>query len=372
MKNMHINWILAALMLFCGVTTTMAQNNSSWMNLMQQTVNNSWTCEAIKRAADKSGKPLPEQCSYLNNRSSGNKSSSSSSKTSSTNNTARITGKFTPTARAESFEQIAASISDVAEERQLIAQTAAVMKSTMEEEYAARGWKNNVAGAVTFFTASMLTVYYDEEPSEDIKNAIFDVYNTAPEFASASNKDKQDLYNALITYSGMPLLFYIKGKQDGDDRTVQQAKALAKHNLKTLLKAEPESLESLMSLNAPNGVSFQVTNKPQKPETQAAASASINARYSCVRLVSKNGTTVFEPAGLGFTIAGSNYSVVSGTGGKTSTNGGITQFSGGRLNGWRGETRSNSTGTYLFFRSNFTDVRPNESAKFGDIQCYSQ
>lgn len=220
------------------------------MNLMQQTVNNSWTCEAIKRAADKSGKPLPEQCSYLNRGSAGKSSSSgsssASSKTTTAGNTPKVTGKFTPVAGAESFEQIAASISSVAQEKQLIAQTAAVMKSTMEEQYAARGWKNNVAGAVTFFTVSMLTVYYDQEPSEDIQNAIFDVYNTAPEFASASNKDKQALYNALLTYSGMPLLFYLKGKQEGNEETVRQAKALAKHNLKTLLQAEPESLAPLL------------------------------------------------------------------------------------------------------------------------------
>lgn len=367
-KSIVITFVVFQISALSGL----AQNNSSWMNLMQQTVNNSWTCEAIKRAADKSGKPLPEQCAYLQKGSSGNKSSASSSRPSSTNSSVRATGKFTPVAGAESFEQIAASISDVEQEKQMIAQTASVMKSTMEEQYTARGWKNNVAGAVTFFTTSMLTVYYEKEPSDDIKNAIFDVYNTAPEFASASNKDKQNLYNALLTYSGMPLLFYLKGKQEGNEGLVQQAKSLAKLNLKTLLKADPESLESLVSLNVPNSASFQATDKPIKPETQATASASINAKYSCVRLVSKNGTTVFEPAGLGFTIAGSNYSAVSGTGGKTSTNGGITQFSGGRLNGWRGETRSNSTGTYLFFRSNFTDVRPNESAKFGDVQCYKQ
>jgi hypothetical protein len=219
------------------------------MNLMQQTVNNSWTCEAIKRAADKSGKPLPEQCAYLNTRSTGTSSSSASSSsrpTASSAKTAPVTGKFTPAAGAESFEQIAATISDVAQEKQLIAQTAAVMKSTMEEQYAARGWKNNVAGAVTFFTVSMLTVYYEKEPSDEIKNAIFDTYNTAPEFASASNKDKQNLYSALLTYSGMPLLFYLKGKQEGNEGTVQQAKALAKHNLKTLLKADPESLAPLL------------------------------------------------------------------------------------------------------------------------------
>lgn len=364
---------LVAVVILTSALSAFAQSNSSWMNLMQQTVNNSWTCEAIKRAAEKSGKPLPEQCAYLNKRSTGNSSSSASSSSKSTtsrSNTAPITGKFTPVAGAESFKQIAASISDVEQEKQLIAQTAAVMKSTMEEQYAARGWKNNVAGAVTFFTVSMLTVYYEKEPSETVTNAIFDVYNTAPEFAAASNKDKQDLYNALLTYSGMPLLFYLKGKQEGNEATVQQAKALAKHNLKTVLRADPERLAPLMQGDSTGSYDTGAA-APQRVATKTP-SASVDARYSCMRLVSRNGATVFEPAGLGFTIQGSNYSVVSGTGGKVATTGGITEFSGGRLSKWRGEIRSNSTGTYMFFRSNATEVRLGESAKFGDVQCYRQ
>jgi hypothetical protein len=111
------------------------------------------------------------------------------------------------------------------------------------------------------------------------------------------------------------------------------------------------------------------TSAPQKVAAKVPSS-SADGKYSCVRLMSRNGTTVFEPAGLGFTIQGTNYSVVSGTGGKAATSGSVTEFAGGRLDKWRGEIRSNSTGTYLFFRSNATEIRLGESAKFGDIQCY--
>jgi hypothetical protein len=44
----------------------------------------------------------------------------------------------------------------------------------------------------------------------------------------------------------MPLLFYIDGKQRGDAAQVQKAKALAAHNFKTALQADPESMSALM------------------------------------------------------------------------------------------------------------------------------
>lgn len=359
--------------LFClfAVTTASAQWSTynpfqSQNNLLvNRAIGNAIVCDSFKKA----GKKLPPEC---NNRTS--QTSSSRSGTASTNSAQQpsvSTGKFNPGTGADSFEKIAASISDDPQERQLLIQVANTMNSTLEEQYGARGWKNNVAGAVTFFTISMLTVYYDKEPSEAVQNAIFDSFNTAPEFSTASNKDKQSLYNSLILYSGMPLLVYLDGKQKGNDPLVQKAKELARLNFKTLLKADPESLGDLMSLNISASVSSQPTTSSQTGNA-VASSASVNAKYSCQRLTSRNGSAVYEPAGLGFTIAGSTYSVVSGTGGKVSTSSGVTQFSGGKLNGWRGEMRSNSTGTYLFFRLNFTEVRAGESVKFGDIQCYRQ
>lgn len=369
-KTMNRIFALFVLFLFLGASTADAQWNSynpfqTHNNLLvNNAIGNAIVCDSFRKA----GKRLPAECANRSSQTNGSRSGTTGS--TAAQRPLAVTGKFTPTAGAESFEMIAANISDDPSEKQLLVQVANAMNSTIEQEYGAKGWKNNVAGAVTFFVASMLTVYYDKEPSAAVQDAIFDSFNTAPEFAAASNKDKQGLYNSLIVFSGMPLVFYIDGKRKGDDDQVQKAKALAKHNFKTLLKAEPELLRDLMSINV-STIESSDTTAPQNGNVTAALGP-IDAEYSCVKLTSKNGNAVYEPAGLSFTIAGSSYSVVSGTGGRVKVSGGITQFSGGRLNGWRGEMRSNSTGSYLFFRVNFTDVRPGESVKFGDIQCYQQ
>ena len=104
----------------------------------------------------------------------------------------------------------------------------------------------------------------------------------------------------------------------------------------------------------------------------AATSGSLNARYSCLKLAYRNGSSVYDPAGLGFTVSGGSYSVVGGTGGKVLTGNDSVEFSGGRLNGYRGEIRDNNGKLYIFFRVNFTEIRRNESIRFGDMQCYRQ
>lgn len=118
--------------------------------------------------------------------------------------------------------------------------------------------------------------------------------------------------------------------------------------------------------------SSSTANSGGTMESASRASNSLDARYSCLKMAWRSGATMFDPAGLGFTISGSSYSVVGGTGGRVSRNGEDIIFSGGRLNGYRGEMRSYSDKTYILFRVDFTQVRRGESGRMGDLQCYRQ
>lgn len=129
----------------------------------------------------------------------------------------------------------------------------------------------------------------------------------------------------------------------------------------------------LPKLKATDGADRSSLSSSASNEMNAAEpSGSISAKYSCLKLVSRNGTSVYEPAGLGFAIRGNSYSVVGGTGGKVVAGSDVVEFFGGRLNGYRGERRNNNGKPYIFFRVKFTEVRPNDSIKFGDMQCYRQ
>src|SRR5690606_29586283 len=101
---------------------------------------------------------------------------------------------------------------------------------------------------------------------------------------------------------------------------------------KMILKIDPEDISWPFGTNAPGA-------STDRPSTSAVdrpddSFGSVNARYSCLKLAYRNGASVYDPAGLGFTIKGNIYSVVGGTGGKVAVDGDVISFSGGRLNGY--------------------------------------
>jgi hypothetical protein len=156
-------------------------------------------------------------------------------------------GKFRPDASAQMIAKISDSLGDSAEEKALLKQVIDGVKAAFEKETSAKGWKNNIAGAVTFFLITTSTIYHDaEEPSPEVSKAIYDAVTIAvdevPEFATATNKDKQATYDLLIGFAAIPLATYAEGKQNGSAETVEVARKLSGELIRLVLKTEPDKV----------------------------------------------------------------------------------------------------------------------------------
>ncbi len=156
-------------------------------------------------------------------------------------------GVFRPDATVDTGKALADALGDTAEEKALIKQIYAATKAVYEKESAARGWKNNIAGGLTFFTATAMTVYQDaEEPNDEAVVNYFKTVNAAldeiPEFAKVANKDKQGFNNMLIGFSGMLLAGYSEAKQTNDAEMLANSKKLAGMLIEMVLKTNPENL----------------------------------------------------------------------------------------------------------------------------------
>ena len=141
-------------------------------------------------------------------------------------------GVFRPDPTVDIGKALADALGDTAAEKTLIKQIYSATKAAYEKEVAARGWKNNIAGGLTFFTVTAMTVYHDApEPSDAAVNAYFRIVNAAldetPAFATIANKDKQAFNNMLIGFSGLLLAGYTDGKQNNDEATLATYKKLA-------------------------------------------------------------------------------------------------------------------------------------------------
>jgi hypothetical protein len=160
---------------------------------------------------------------------------------------ARNYGIFRPDPAVDTGKLIAEGLGDTPEEKDLIRKIFTATKAAYEKEAAARGWKNNVAAGITFFTITALTVYHDtEEPNDAAVNDYFQLMNSAideiPEFASVSNKDKQGFNDMLVGFSGLLLVGYTEGKENKDAATIATYQKLAGALIQLVLKTDPENL----------------------------------------------------------------------------------------------------------------------------------
>jgi len=142
---------------------------------------------------------------------------------------------------------LADALGNTPEEKALIEQIYTSTKTAYEKEAAARGWKNNMAAGLTFFTVAAMTVYNNSEmPSDGAVNAYFKTMNAAldemPEMATVANKDKQGFNNMLVGFGGILLAAYLEAKQNNDAAALATSKKLAGMLIEMVLKTDPENL----------------------------------------------------------------------------------------------------------------------------------
>ena len=156
-------------------------------------------------------------------------------------------GAYRPAADNDSGRKFADELGTTPREKALIKQIYEATKSVYETEAAAKGWTNNIAGGLTFFTITAITVAHDApEPSAEAADAHFKLLNASldsmPGLATVTNKDKQDFNNMLIGFSGLLVAGYSEGKQNGDSETVASYRKLAGGLIQLVLKTDPENI----------------------------------------------------------------------------------------------------------------------------------
>jgi hypothetical protein len=156
-------------------------------------------------------------------------------------------GVFRADPTVDTGKTLANALGSTPEEKALINQIYTSTKAAYEKEAAARGWKNNIAAGLTFFTVASMTVYHDaEEPGDEAVSAYYKVMNAAldetPEMAAAANKDKQGFNNMLLGFGGILLATYSEAKQNNNAEALASSKKLAGMLIEMVLKTDPENL----------------------------------------------------------------------------------------------------------------------------------
>lgn len=157
-------------------------------------------------------------------------------------------GVFKPQAKSTAFKQLGDALGSTPEEKQGITAIAAATKDAFEAQPETKAWRNNVAGALAFFLIGNLTVATGaEEPSNEASQALFTAINqtldASPEFARTSAKDKQQLYEVLIGFTGVPLAVYTDAKERNDAKQLKDAQELARRLIELVLKVDASKVK---------------------------------------------------------------------------------------------------------------------------------
>lgn len=279
--------------------------------------------------------------------------------------------RFTPNG-SNALQTFANDLGKNPEERQQLLQAITATKASFEQQYTAKGWNNNVAGAYAFFIGTLAMVWSGHEPDADAQSRLFGALATtlaqSADLASASNADKAALYDTLIASASLPLLLYVDGTQQNNTAEIQQARTLAREYSRKIMHVEPQALVEML----PAGTGMHTSaSGGGKPVMQAAAPMMVqglDGRYDCQMLSVRAGASFsveYRPIGLWFSIGGNSYSANGGNGRIDATAGDVG-FHGGPYNGWRGARINNAI---VFRKDNHSNPQAGEGIRNGDIRC---
>lgn len=161
---------------------------------------------------------------------------------------ARGYGKFKREKGSTVAHKLGDGLGSTPEEKKLLATIATGTLQAFEAQPETKPWRNNVAGALAFFIISNVTIATGAaEPSDEVSQALFEGLNQAldqsPDFARASNKDKQELYELLIGFTGIPLAIFSEAEETKDAAELAKARELAGQLLQLVLKTDAAKIK---------------------------------------------------------------------------------------------------------------------------------
>ncbi|PYS71626.1 MAG: hypothetical protein DMF69_09770 [Acidobacteria bacterium] len=162
-------------------------------------------------------------------------------------------------------------------------QVMSIMKVILDEyEKGARaaGKPNDVALALSFFFATNASVYHDGgQPGDpqmlELRETIAQALVEGNALKGVTDRQKQEMYETLVLFTGFALAAYQEGKQSGNAASVQVGQQLAGQNLQAITGLSPDKInftaeglsierESSAAVATPTQPSAETTSSPNE------------------------------------------------------------------------------------------------------------
>jgi hypothetical protein len=169
-------------------------------------------------------------------------------------------------------------------------QVLAIMTTILQEyekEARAAGKPNDLALALSFFFATNASVYHDAGiPTDalvmDLRDTIASALVEGNALNGVSDRQKQEMYETLVLFTGFAFGAYQEGKKQGNEESLKIGQQLAGQNLLAVTGISPDKInftsEGLSIEREPVAATATVTQSSTGPTNpQNASSATVNA-----------------------------------------------------------------------------------------------
>jgi hypothetical protein len=150
----------------------------------------------------------------------------------------------------------------------------------------AAGHPNDLALAMSFFLATNASIYHDAGVPTDpqmveLRDMIAEALVASNALSSMTDRKKQEMYEALVLFTGLALATYQEGKQGGNAETIKASQQLAGQNLLAVMGVSPDKItftdQGLSIETEPDAASVTATQTSPQPAPQDAPAETVNA-----------------------------------------------------------------------------------------------
>jgi hypothetical protein len=151
----------------------------------------------------------------------------------------------------------------------------------------AAGHPNDLALALSFFFATNASIYHGggqppDPPMVELRDMIAEALVEGNALNGVTDRQKQEMYETLVLFTGFTLAVYEEGKQGGNAETIKTSQQLAGQNLLALIGISPDKITFTdQGLSIEREPAAAVATAPQSPAQptvpQNAPAATVSA-----------------------------------------------------------------------------------------------
>jgi len=167
--------------------------------------------------------------------------------------------RFRPAGNYIKIRELADQIGSTPAERETYLKLMNAVLDEFGKKVAAAGLQNDVAIALSYFFGENIRIYrgLPELPDDQfvkLRNMIANTLTAGGGLGNATDRQKQEMYETLVAYTGLTQLGYEQARQANNDEMTKGYQQLAGQNLQTLIKMPPATINLTndgLTVNAP-------------------------------------------------------------------------------------------------------------------------